>query len=153
MDRTFNTSTFNTKSWNKDNFPKEIQLAREQAMLGEYLDALAQYKAIIKKIQILMTQNFNNMELYNKWEQLQVEVEDELKNVEQMIELSDRLENGRISSGLDSADISPSMGKNMNDDLGGIMGGGMGGHMPDSDRNNMPIRSNANRKQGNKYDD
>jgi len=51
MDRTFNTSTFNTKAWNVDQLPSEITLAREQAMLGEYLDSMATYQAIMKKAQ------------------------------------------------------------------------------------------------------
>lgn len=82
MDRTFNTSTFNTKNFNIDVLPNEITLAREKAFLGEYLDSMMSYKSVMRKVQVMMTKNIKTNEAYSKWEAFQFEVEDEMKNVE-----------------------------------------------------------------------
>ena len=124
MDRTFNTSTFNTKAWNVDQLPSDITLAREQAMLGEYLDSMATYQSLMKKAQQKMATNLSKLELYNKWEEFQFQIEVEMKNVEQMITLADKLETGKVGNILDDQPMnSPGQDEDFGFD-GGIMHGG-----------------------------
>ena len=53
---------------NVDQLPKELLVAREKAILGQYEEAQDCYKDIIKKIQFKMTDNINSQEKYFKWE-------------------------------------------------------------------------------------
>jgi hypothetical protein len=47
---------------------KELQIAREKSVLGEYEDSLASFKGIMKKIQFQMTQNLTKQKAYLRWE-------------------------------------------------------------------------------------
>ena len=89
---------------NVDNLAKELQMARELAILGQYDDAMSSFKTIVTKIQFQIKKNLRDQFLYDKWEQLANQVQDEVDCVQNMIKIQRQLESKdpvESSAGLD----------------------------------------------------
>lgn len=89
---------------NVNNLAKELQMAREMAILGQYEESMSSFKQIVTKIQFQIKKNLNDQFLYDKWEQLNNQVQDEVDCVQNMIKIQRQLESKEAadsSAGLD----------------------------------------------------
>ena len=79
---------------NVENLPKELLVAREKSILGQYEESEECYREIMKKIQFKMTDNINSQEKYFKWDQFQKQISLEMNYVSQMMQVCRNLEKG-----------------------------------------------------------
>lgn len=70
---------------NIDALPKDLLVAREKAILGQYEEAEECYRDIMKKIEFKMTDNINSQEKYFKWDQFSKQISLERNYVSQML--------------------------------------------------------------------
>jgi hypothetical protein len=72
---------------------KELQLARENSFLGEYEKSQLLFKQIITKIQFQIKKNINDQSMYDRWDQFQHQIQDEISCVENLINIQRQLAN------------------------------------------------------------
>ena len=71
-----------------DNLVKELIIARERSVLGDYQESFKLFEVIQKKIQYQISINVSDQVMYDRWSRFLNEIEDEIKMVSEMTQLS-----------------------------------------------------------------
>lgn len=140
---------------NVDQLPKELLVAREKAILGQYEEAQDCYKDIIKKIQFKMTDNINSQEKYFKWEQFSKQISLEMNYIQQMLQMCRNLEKGTVQDEQPTDDnnfgqelrqspIQPPKDRPIKGQGGGGFGGGAGGYPRNNNQGGRQGRQQQN---------